>query len=69
MLDKTQIEQRLIDMFCHQQTLEENGEIEEVYFNGVENVRPFEGYLCTMDNGVVIDLADGTQICLTIQIR
>ena len=68
-MNKTQIEQRLIDMFYHQQTLEENGEIEEVYFRGVENVRPFSEYLCTMDNGVVIDLADGTQICLTIQTR
>ncbi len=68
-MNKTQIEQRLIDMFYHQQTLEENGEIEEVYFNGVENVRPFSEYLCTMDNGVVVDLADGTQICLTIQTR
>ena len=68
-MNETQIEQRLIDMFYHQQTLEENGEIEEVYFNGVENVRPFDGNLCTMDNGVIVDLADGTQICLTIQTR
>lgn len=68
-MNKTQIEQRLIDMFYHQQTLEENGEIEEVYFNGVENVRPFDGNLCTMDNGILIDLSDGTQIALTIQTR
>ena len=67
-MNKTQIEQRLIDMFYHQQTLEENGEIEVVYFRGVENVRPFEGNLCTMDNGVIVDLADGTQIRLIIQL-
>lgn len=70
-MTKKQIEERLIAMFWNQQTLEtlvEEGEADEseVFFDGVENVRPFDGYLATMDNGVIVDLADGTQICLTI---
>lgn len=74
-MDKKQIEEKLIEMFWHQQSLgsfvPDDMEAEEsgLYFRGVEDVRPFKDYLCTMDNGVVIDLADGTQICLTIQIR
>lgn len=68
-MTKKQIEEQLINMFFHQQTLEEEGEIEEVYFNGIKDVRPFEGYLCTVDNGVIVDLEDDTQICLTIQTR
>lgn len=67
-MTKKQIEEKLINMFWNQQTMEENNE-EGVYFNGIENVKPFDGYLCTMDNGVVIDLSDGTEICLTIQTR
>ena len=35
----------------------------------IEDVKRFKGYLCTMDNGIVIDCADGTQIVLTIQTR
>lgn len=73
-MTKKQIEERLIAMFWNQQTLEtlvEEGEADEseVFFEGVREVMPFSEYLCTMDNGVVVDLADGTQICLTIQIR
>ena len=74
-MDKKQIEAKLIEMFWHQQMLDgfvtDDMEAEEsgLYFRGVEDVRPFKGYLCTMDNGVVVDLADGTQICLTIQTR
>ena len=67
-MDKKHIEEKLIAMFGTQQTLEENGEIEGVYFNGVEDVKPFDGNLCTTDNGVIVDLADGTQIRLIIQI-
>ena len=75
MLDKKQIEEKLISMFWNQQSLDsfvpDDMEAEEsgLYFRGVENVRAFSEYLCTMDNGVVGDLADGTQICLTIQTR
>ena len=75
MMTKKQIEENLIGLFLSQQTLdgfvsddispEESG----LYFRGVEEVRSFQGYLCTIDNGVVIDLADGTQICLIIQVR
>ena len=68
-MTKNQIEKKLIEMFLHQQSLEETGRNEEVYFNGVKDVWSFDGYLVTMDKGVVVDLADGTQICLTIQIR
>lgn len=75
MMDKKQIEEKLIEMFWYQQGLDsfvsDDMEAEEsgLYFRGVENVRSFDGYLCTTDNGVVVDLADGTQICLTIQTR
>ena len=75
MLDKKQIEEKLINMFWYQHLIDrlikddEEAEEKGMYFRGVENVRPFSEYLCTMDNGVVIDLADGTQICLTIQTR
>lgn len=76
MMDKKQIEGKLINMFWYQNLIDkfipnddEEAEEKGVYFRGVENVRPFSGYLCTMDNGVVVDLADGTQIVLTIQTR
>lgn len=75
MLDKKQIEEKLISMFWYQHLIDrlikddEEAEEKGMYFRGVENVRPFSEYLCTMDNGVVVDLADGTQICLTIQTR
>ena len=74
-MTKKQIEEKLIEMFWNQQSLDsfvpEDMEAEEsgLYFRSVKNVRPFKDYLCTMDNGVVIDLSDGTQICLTIQTR
>lgn len=73
MLDKKQIEEKLISMFWNQQILDsfvpDDMEAEEsgLYFRGVENVRAFEGNLCTMDNGVIVDLSDGTQIRLIIQ--
>ena len=73
MLDKKQIEEKLISMFWNQQSLDnfvpDDMEAEEsgLYFRSVENVRPFEGNLCTMDNGVIVDLSDGTQIRLIIQ--
>lgn len=41
----------------------------KVPFPEVIGVIPFEGYLCTNNNGVVIELKDGTQVLLTIQIR
>ena len=75
MMDKKQIEEKLIAMFWNQQSLDsfvpDDMEAEEsgLYFRGVENVRSFDGSLCTMDNGIIVDLADGTQICLTIQTR
>ena len=75
MMDKKQIEEKLISIFWNQQSLDsfvpDDMEAEEsgLYFRGVENVRPFKDYLCTMDNGAVVDLADGTQIVLTIQTR
>lgn len=74
MLDKKQIEEKLISMFWNQQSLDsfepDDMEAEEsgLYFRGVENVRAFDGNLCTMDNGVIVDLADGTQIRLIIQL-
>ena len=41
----------------------------EVPFPEVDYVKPFKDYLCTNNNGVVIDLKDGIQVCLTIQLR
>ena len=60
-MDKKQIEDRLLDFFNDKMV---SGDAPEI-----ENVKRFEGYLCTMDNGIVIDCTDGTQICLTIQTR
>ena len=34
----------------------------------ITNIRRFKDYLCTSDNGIVIDCADGTQVRLTIQV-
>ena len=42
-------------------------ELIEENFEGVNRTRPFEGYLCTRDRGVVVDMEDGSQILLTIQ--
>ncbi len=60
-MDKQQIEDRLFDFFNNKMT---TGDAQEI-----EDVKRFNGYLCTMDNGIVIDCTDGTQICLTIQTR
>ncbi len=60
-MDKQQIEDRLFDFFSDKKDYGEAPEIEDV--------KRFKGYLCTMDNGIVIDCTDGTQICLTIQTR
>ena len=42
-------------------------ELIEENFEGVNRTKPFEGYLCTRDRGVVVDMEDGSQILLTIQ--
>lgn len=34
----------------------------------IENVRRFQGYFSTKDNGIIINCSDGSQICLTIQV-
>ena len=60
-MDKQQIESKLYDFFTEKF---ESGDAPEI-----EDVKRFGGYLCTMDNGIVIDCTDGTQICLTIQTR
>ena len=60
-MSKQQIEDRLYDFFMEKM---DNGDAPEI-----EDVKRFQGYLCTMDNGIVIDCTDGTQICLTIQTR
>lgn len=60
-MDKQQIENKLYEFFTEKFESEEAPEIEDV--------KRFKGYLCTMDNGIVIDCTDGTQICLTIQTR
>ena len=51
-----EIENRLYDFLTEKMYTEDAPEIEQV--------RRFEGYLCTRDNGM-----DGTQIRLTIQAR
>lgn len=60
-MEKQEIENKLYDFF---NKVMETGEAPEI-----EDVKRFRGYLCTIDNGIVIDCTDGTQICLTIQIR
>ena len=60
-MTKQEIENKLYDFFNNKMYTGEATEIEDV--------KRFKGYLCTMDNGIVIDCNDGTQICLTIQTR
>ena len=60
-MTKQEIENRLYDFLTEKMYTEDAPEIEQV--------RRFEGYLCTRDNGIVIDCTDGTQICLIIQTR
>lgn len=60
-MDKQEIENKLYDFFNDKMYTGEAPEIDDV--------KRFKGYLCTMDNGIVIDCTDGTQICLTIQTR
>lgn len=60
-MTKQQIENKLYEFFTEKM---EAGEAPEI-----EDVKRFNGYLATYDNGIVIDCVDGTQICLTIQTR
>lgn len=60
-MEKQIIENKLYDFFNDKMY---SGDAPEI-----EDVKNFEGYLCTMDNGIVINCTDGTQICLTIQTR
>lgn len=56
-----EIENKLYDFFNDKML---SGDAEEI-----ENIKRFKDYLCTSDNGIVIDCVDGTEICLTIQTR
>jgi len=58
-MDRQHIEDKLFDFFSDKMDYGEAPEIEDV--------KRFKGYLCTMDNGIVIDCTDGTQIRLIIQ--
>lgn len=60
-MTEQEIENKLYDFFNNKMY---TGEAKEI-----EDVKRFKGYLCTMNNGIVIDCTDGTQICLTIQTR
>lgn len=60
-MDKQTIEDKLYDFFNDKMKTGDAPDIEEI--------KRFKGYLCTRDNGIVINCADGTQICLTIQTR
>jgi hypothetical protein len=60
-MTEQQIENKLYDFLMEKMY---TGEAEEI-----EDVKRFKGYLCTMNNGIVVDCTDGTQICLTIQTR
>ena len=58
-MTKQEVENKLYDFFTEKMLHDEAPEIEDV--------KRFEEYLATYDNGIVIDTADGTQIVLTIQ--
>lgn len=60
MVTKQEVEDKLIDFFDRIMDTWQD--------EGIEDVKPFAGYLCTNDNGVVIDCADGSQIRLIIQV-
>lgn len=59
-MNKQKIENKLFDFFNDKMITGDAPEIEDI--------KRFKGYLCTMDNGIVIDCTDGTQIRLTIQV-
>lgn len=73
-MTKKEVENALMSMFWTQKDIEEYGDDYEadkdelLVFEGVEDVIPFDEYLCTIDKGVVVVLQDGTQIRLTIQV-
>lgn len=58
-MDRQYIEDKLFDFFSDKMM---SGDAPKI-----EVVRRFKGYLCTMDNGIIIDCTDGTQIRLIIQ--
>lgn len=60
------VEDKIIEFLEGQMQMREGDE--HLVFPGIEDVRPFKGYLITHDNGVVIDLENGIQIRLTIQL-
>lgn len=60
-MDKQEIENKLFDFFNDKMNTGDAPEIEDI--------KTFKDYLCTMDNGIVIDCIDGTQIRLVIQVR
>lgn len=59
-MNRQEVEDKLFDFL--------NDKMTTGYAPEIEDVKRFGGYLCTMDNGIVIDCKDGTQIRLTIQI-
>lgn len=59
-ITKESVENELYDFFNNRMTTGDAPEIEEV--------RRFDGYLATNDNGIVINCIDGKQIRLTIQV-
>ena len=61
MISKEEVENKLYDFLTDIMYTDKGEEIEQV--------QRYKGYLATMDNGIVIDCTDGTQICLTIQVR
>ena len=59
-MTKQEVEDKLFDFLVNKMISDNNSKI--------ESVERFNGYLCTNDNGLVIDCADGTQIRLIIQV-
>lgn len=62
-----EIEEAIVEAIKNNSYIEA-GYDEDVLFPEVEDVQTFEeADLLTMDNGVVVDLKDGTRVYLTIQ--
>lgn len=73
-MTKKEMEKALMSMFWNQKDMEEYGDEyradtdELLVFKGVENVRSFDEYLASTDNGIIVDLQNGKQLRLTIQV-
>ena len=67
-IDETDVRNRLIELIENNSYIEADGD-DYVMFPEAYDVKSFEdAHICTIDEGVVIELSNGTRIYLTIQV-